>query len=67
MAALLAFLIDLNGRDDVPYVLSMSLGSMSFGSCDKACTALAAKGGHTYEACWEYLQEQRQAHQPASH
>ena len=59
--ALLAFLVELNGRDEVPYVLSMSLGSMSFGACDKACTALAAKGGHTYKACWAYLQEQRQA------
>lgn len=60
-AALLAFLVELNGRDTVPYVLSMSLGSLSFGSCDKMCTALASKGGHTYKACWSYLQTQFQA------
>lgn len=59
-AALLAFLVDLNGRDDVPNVLSMSLGSLSFGSCDKMCTALAAHGGHTYKQCWAFLQSQRQ-------
>jgi hypothetical protein len=39
----------------------MSLGSLSFGSCDKVCNALAAKGGHTYKACWAYLQSQHQA------
>ena len=60
-AALLAFLVELNSRDSVPNVLSMSLGSLSFGSCDKMCNALVQKGGHTYEACWSYLQTQFQA------
>jgi len=59
--ALLSFLIDLNGRSSVPLVLSMSLGSLSFGSCDKMCTALAAQGAHSYAACWDYLQSQHQA------
>ena len=59
--ALLAFLVDLNGREKVPYVLSMSLGSLSFAACDQACNALAARGGHTYDACWAYLQSQHQA------
>ena len=60
-AALLAFLVELNGRPAVPNVLSMSLGSLSYGSCNKMCAALAKKGGHTYEACWSYLQTQFQA------
>mmetsp|Transcript_91561 Transcript_91561/g.274917 ORF Transcript_91561/g.274917 Transcript_91561/m.274917 type:complete len:759 (-) Transcript_91561:284-2560(-) len=59
--ALLAFLIDLNGRDKVPYVLSMSLGSLSYAACSMACTALAAKKSHSYDDCWEYLQSQHQA------
>lgn len=42
-AALLAFLVELNGRPNVPNVLSMSLGSLSFGSCDKVCSAYAKK------------------------
>jgi tripeptidyl-peptidase I len=60
-AALLAFLVELNGRDTVPNVLSMSLGSLSFGSCDKMCSALSKKGGHSYSSCWAYLQTQFQA------
>ena len=60
-AALLAFLVELNGRTEVPNVLSMSLGSLSFGSCDKMCSALSKKGGHTYASCWSYLQTQFQA------
>eukprot|EP00756_Hemistasia_phaeocysticola_P049088 Hpha_TRINITY_DN23520_c0_g1::TRINITY_DN23520_c0_g1_i1::g.186524::m.186524/K01279/TPP1, CLN2; tripeptidyl-peptidase I len=59
--ALLAFLTSLNARTTVPYVFSMSLGSLSFGSCDKVCNALAAEGGHTYAECWKYLQSQFQA------
>jgi subtilase family serine protease len=60
-AALLAFLVELNGRPQVPNVLSMSLGSLSFGSCDKVCSAYAKKGGNTYSKCWAYLQSQFQA------
>ena len=60
-AALLAFLVELNSRDIVPQVLSMSLGSLSFGSCDKVCSSLAKKGGHSYSSCWSYLQTQFQA------
>ena len=34
--ALLQFVTELSGRDkELPLVLSMSLGSLSFGSCDK--------------------------------
>jgi len=58
-AALLTFLVDLNARDEVPMVLSMSLGSLSFGACDKVCHALSKKG-HTYDACWKYMQTQFQ-------
>lgn len=59
--ALLAFLTSLNARASVPYVFSMSLGSLSFGACDKVCNALVAKGGHTYKDCWKYLQSEFQA------
>jgi len=59
--ALLAFLVDLNGRSDVPGVLSLSLGSLSFGSCDRVCSALAEQGTHSYDECWAYLQDEHQA------
>ena len=42
-------------------MLSLSLGSLSWGACDKVCTALAHKGEHTYPQCWGYLQSQFQA------
>lgn len=58
-AALLSFLVELNGRDEVPLVLSMSLGSLSFGACDKVCSAISKKG-HTYQDCWGYMQTQFQ-------
>jgi len=60
-AALLAFLVELNDREEVPLVLSLSLGSLSFGACDKVCQALSKKGGHSYDSCWGYLQTQFQA------
>ena len=60
-ASLLAFLVELNSRAEVPNVLSMSLGSLSFGACNKVCNALASKGSHSYEDCWNYLQTQFQA------
>lgn len=60
-AAMLAFLVDLNGRDKVPSVLSLSLGSLSFGSCDRVCRAVADTGGHSYQQCWDYMQTQFQA------
>ena len=59
--AMLSFLATLNGRFEIPHVLSLSLGSLSFGSCDKVCTALAAGSSHTYPQCWAYLQTQFQA------
>ena len=59
-AALLAWLVELNGRASLPNVISMSLGSLSFGSCDKMCTALVAQGGYSYSQCWSYLQTQFQ-------
>jgi subtilase family serine protease len=59
--AMLSFLTMLSGRFELPHVLSLSLGSLSFGACDKVCSALAAKGGHTYPQCWDYLQTQFQA------
>ena len=56
---MLSFLVELNGRDEVPLVLSMSLGSLSFGACDKVCEAISKKG-HTYKECWAFMQTQFQ-------
>jgi len=57
--ALLNFLIDMNNRDSVPTVLSMSLGSLSYHSCDAMCQYVYSQGG-SYEMCGAYLQKQRQ-------
>ena len=62
-AALLQFLVDLSAREDakLPKVLSMSLGSLAFGSCDKVCKAVEVEGKNTYKECWNFLQTQFQA------
>jgi hypothetical protein len=61
-AALLAFLVQLNARqtEHMPLVLSMSLGSLSFHSCDTICTDLSKAKVHTYDQCWSFMQKQFQ-------
>ncbi|GMH53025.1 hypothetical protein TrRE_jg6329 [Triparma retinervis] len=58
-AALLDFLTELAGRETVPHVLSMSLGSLSAASCDLLCNA-AIEGGYSQKDCDEYFATQRQ-------
>eukprot|EP00937_MAST-01D_sp_MAST-1D-sp2_P003015 g3015.t1 len=66
-AALLAFLVTLNSRagpgrgEDLPLVLSLSLGSLAYSSCDRLCKGVAGRNdGHSYGECWSYLQTQFQ-------
>jgi tripeptidyl-peptidase-1 len=58
-AALLDFLTELAGRETVPHVLSMSLGSLSAASCDLLCDA-AIEEGYSQKDCDDYLAKQRQ-------
>ncbi|GMI07791.1 hypothetical protein TrVE_jg6396 [Triparma verrucosa] len=58
-AALLNFLTDLSSREEVPHVLSMSLGSLSSASCNLLCSE-AAKTGIALTDCQAYISEQRQ-------
>ena len=57
--AMLLFLTDLAQRDQLPQVLSLSLGSLSAASCDLLC-AEASKKGVTAQECNKFLQDQRQ-------
>jgi len=57
--ALLDFIVELSGRQNIPQVLSMSLGSLSAYSCDLLCSE-AAKKSIKVEACTAYLQKQFQ-------
>lgn len=60
-AALIAFTSALNARSkDVPLVLSMSLGSLGFDSCDRLCKGIEANGKGSYAKCWKYLQAEFQ-------
>eukprot|EP01059_Diplonema_ambulator_P005543 TRINITY_DN1529_c0_g1_i1.p1 TRINITY_DN1529_c0_g1~~TRINITY_DN1529_c0_g1_i1.p1 ORF type:complete len:564 (+),score=183.96 TRINITY_DN1529_c0_g1_i1:53-1693(+) len=59
--AQLAFLNELNGRATVPGVVSLSLGSLTWNSCDILCKGVAAKGQYTYAQCLQEIQyNQRQ-------
>lgn len=44
----------------LPLVLSLSLGSLSWDSCDFMCKTLSQQGTYTYQQCADYLQTQRQ-------
>lgn len=57
--AMLLFLTDLAQRQELPQVLSLSLGSLSAASCDLLC-AEAVKQGVSAQKCNQFLQEQRQ-------
>lgn len=57
--ALLDFVTQLAAREEVPQVLSLSLGSLSGESCDLLCDK-AVDAGHTRQECRDYLQQQRQ-------
>lgn len=59
--ALLHFVVsDLGTRTtDLPLVLSMSLGSLSYASCERMCSLLAKQGTYTDAQCWDYLSNQQ--------
>lgn len=61
-AATVYFMESLADRPakDLPLVLSLSLGSITFGACDQLCKVLASTTSHTYTECYNYLQDQRQ-------
>ncbi|KAL6049457.1 Peptidase S53 domain-containing protein [Balamuthia mandrillaris] len=59
-AAMVYFLSDLASRESVPYVLSLSLGSLSWDSVDLMCSKVQETGQFSYKECMEYLQQQRQ-------
>ena len=54
--AQLAFLNGLAGGTTVPGVLSLSLGSLTWKSCDILCKGVAAQGVSTYAACLQEIQ-----------
>lgn len=51
--SLLTFASDLTNRPTVPNVLSLSIGSLSYASCDMLCNLIKAE--HSYDSCWTYL------------
>jgi tripeptidyl-peptidase-1 len=57
--ALLDFITQLSTRDELPQVLSLSLGSLGAFSCNLLCEE-AAKKGITNADCNDFLQQQRQ-------
>jgi len=44
----------------LPHVLSLSLGSLSWDSCNMMCTMLANRTKYTMKQCVDYMQTQRQ-------
>ena len=44
----------------LPRVVSMSLGSLSFDSCELLCSALVAEGSYSAQDCADYMATQRQ-------
>jgi len=49
-----------SGQRPLPLVISLSLGSLSWDSCDLLCRGVASKGNFTYAQCADYMQQQRQ-------
>jgi len=60
--AFLDFVVELTSGSQYPFVnvLSISLGSLSWYSCDRLCQNVSAAGVTTYEKCLEYAQSQFQ-------
>jgi len=50
---------DLAGKNRIPFVMSLSLGSLSWDSIDLMCQ-LAANSSVPYSQCLDYVQQQRQ-------
>jgi hypothetical protein len=49
-------LISMAQAKEIPFVLSMSLGSLSWDSCNKMCELGAATGGVSFSDCMQYVQ-----------
>ena len=58
--AQLKFMEELAVAPDVPAVLSLSLGSLSWAACNLLCRQVASMGSHTYDECTAYTSKQRQ-------
>lgn len=60
--AFLHFVIDLNSNPSPPLVISLSLGSLSWDSCNILCKSAVSlsQGKTTFAECEEYMQTQRQ-------
>eukprot|EP00128_Syssomonas_multiformis_P001382 Colp12_sorted_trinity150504_noHs@16960 len=58
--ALLNFALSLANRKDLPKVISMSLGSLSWDACNVLCKKAAETGQVTYDACYKFAQNERQ-------
>lgn len=52
-ASLLTFATQLANSASIPNVLSLSIGSLSFASCDKMCKMIEDK--YSYDKCWAFL------------
>lgn len=61
-AALLHFAASLatGTAPAMPVTLSISLGSLTFKSCDMLCAAASNNTGVSYQECSQYMQQQRQ-------
>jgi tripeptidyl-peptidase-1 len=49
-------LLSMAQAPQVPYVLSMSLGSLSWDSCNQMCILGAAQGSFSFASCMQYVQ-----------
>uniref|UniRef100_A0A7S4MF68 Peptidase S53 domain-containing protein n=1 Tax=Vannella robusta TaxID=1487602 RepID=A0A7S4MF68_9EUKA len=58
--AMLQFAMNINAMSNPPNVISLSLGSLSWASCDLMCTQAQALGAGSYSDCLTYVQSQFQ-------
>lgn len=58
--ALLDFSQQVNANPNPPNVISLSLGSLSWASCNLLCTQAVNMGASTYSNCLSYVQSQFQ-------
>ena len=47
-------------EENLPLVLSLSLGSLAFDACHSLCTRLAATTAFSVTECHDYMEQQRQ-------
>ena len=60
IATVLAFEALAHREENLPLVLSLSLGSLAFDACHSLCTRLAATTAFSVSECHDYMQQQRQ-------